>query len=277
VTAALAVTVCSRPGAAAVENEDAHAASERAVAVVDGLTSPAGMSSGCTHGTAWFARSLAVELVVAAAVAADSDLRPALEHTLASIAARHRGTCDLTMPGTPSAAVGLLCGRGDRVDYLVLSDVTILVDCCDGPLAVTDDRCSQLLGTLPEQVMRLPGGSPEREEQLVRLVTTQRGLRNVPGGYWVAGAIPEAARHAVVGSVERGSVRGAALLTDGAARLVDVFAAMNWAWAMESLRQRGPGSWIDETRRLEDSDPDMTRWPRLKSSDDATVAVVRLP
>src|SRR5262245_34855652 len=107
------------------------------------------MSTGCLHGTGWFARSLAAEGVAAASRSSDADLRPALEQALAVIAASHRGSCDLTAPGTPSAAVGLLRQRDDQLDFLVLSDVTIIMECAGGSRTITDDRCSELLGGLP--------------------------------------------------------------------------------------------------------------------------------
>lgn len=290
-TAGFTLAVACRPGSSEISNEDAYATLAAAVAVVDGTTSPGGLSTGCVHGTAWFSRSLARELVAAAGLAlagpavarpgarrpGGGDLRTALESALAAIAARHRGSCDLTAPGTPSASVGLLVVRDDRVDYLVLSDVTILIESADELRVVTDDRCGRLLGALPERVLRTPSGSPERTEQLVRLVTIQRGLRNVPGGYWLAGAVPEAARHAIVGSVARSGIRGAALLTDGASRLVDLFRDLAWQSAIPALRNAGPRAWIDRVRCLEESDRDMIRWPRLKCSDDATVAVLTFP
>lgn len=257
-------------------NEDAYAVSSRAVVVVDGMTSPPGMSTGCLHGTAWFARSLAVGLVAAASATPDGDLRTALENTLTDIASRHSATCELTVPGTPSAAVGVLRERADQVDYLVLSDVTILIQTPVGARTITDDRCSTLFTELSGLVTSLPGGSDERAAQLGRLVASQRELRNVPGGYWLAGAVPAAAQYSVTGSVDRREVLGAALLTDGATRLVELFGEVSWARAMDLLTRRGPGAWIDQTRRLEDEDPDMMRWPRIKSRDDATVAIVGL-
>jgi hypothetical protein len=69
-------------------------------------------------------------------------------------------------------------------------------------------------------------------------------------------------------------VLGAALMTDGAARRVDLFYALSWTAAMGFLKDAGPDAWIEETRRIEDGDSDMVRWPRYKKSDDATIALV---
>ncbi|WAL73719.1 hypothetical protein OU787_20700 [Kitasatospora sp. YST-16] len=100
-------------------------------------------------------------------------------------------------------------------------------------------------------------------------------LHRTPDGYWVAGPDPAAARHALTGTAPWTALRGAALLTDGAARPVDDFATTDWPGLLTLLRDTGPQSLIDHTRALERTDPHHTRWPRTKTHDDATAALLR--
>lgn len=100
----------------------------------------------------------------------------------------------------------------------------------------------------------------------------QRKLRNVPGGYWLAGAVPSAAEHALCGSVPISDGLCVAAMTDGAARLVDVFGALPWLDALQDLRKTGPDEWIRRVRDIEATDVTLTRWPRYKISDDAALA-----
>ncbi|WP_320067889.1 hypothetical protein [Micromonospora sp. RTGN7] len=95
--------------------------------------------------------------------------------------------------------------------------------------------------------------------------------RNQPGGFWVATAIPAAADHAIVGSVPLDEVQRLAVLTDGAARIVDLFGALDWPAVLDNLSTRGPVELMRQVRTLEGADPQGTRWPRNKRSDDATV------
>jgi hypothetical protein len=124
-----------------------------------------------------------------------------------------------------------------------------------------------LLAEPRRAVQSAPAASEVRE-----LVSAQRKLRNVPGGYWLAGTVPEAAEYAVTGSVPVSKGLCVAVMTDGAARLVDMFGACSWSGALDDLRITGPEAWIQRVRELEATDPSMVRWPRYKVSDDAALA-----
>ncbi|MGH2941635.1 MAG: integrase, partial [Solirubrobacteraceae bacterium] len=89
---------------------------------------------------------------------------------------------------------------------------------------------------------------------------------------WLAGSQPEAADHALIGSVALADIRRAAVLTDGAARLVEPFHATDWNGLLDILNSNGPRELLRRVRHLEVGDPDGRRWPRYKPRDDATVA-----
>lgn len=99
-------------------------------------------------------------------------------------------------------------------------------------------------------------------------------MRNTPGGYWVAAADPAAASQALTGTESASRVQGAALLADGAARLVTTFHATDWQGYMTLLRHGGPEEVLRQVREAEESDPDLSRWPRSKQYDDATTAYI---
>lgn len=100
--------------------------------------------------------------------------------------------------------------------------------------------------------------------------------RNVPGGYWAASNDPVVADHAVTGAVALADLRRAAVLTDGAVRLVEPFGMLNWAALLDRLGTAGPEELLRRTRVAEDRDLAGIRWPRNKKSDDAT-AVYLVP
>ncbi|MFD0802361.1 protein phosphatase 2C domain-containing protein, partial [Streptomonospora algeriensis] len=115
-----------------------------------------------------------------------------------------------------------------------LADCTVLLAEDDGEVAaVTDDR-----------VERLPGGRPYSAELV-------RAHRNTEGGFWVAGAVPEAAHRAVTG-VSRTAGARFALMTDGCARLADLF-GYSWPRIWRRLESDGPGSLVAWVRAEEES------------------------
>jgi hypothetical protein len=271
----LRVSFATEAGSAMTPNEDAVAATPNAVVVVDGVTAPAGLDTGCIHGTPWYASTLAAETIAVLSHEPAAGLKWVLAQALSAVAASHSGTCDLSAPGTPSGTVAIARETDTGFDYLVLSDATVAIRKADGVQVINDNRIDDLFGDLRQAVQAAPVDSVERELRLVELVTTQRKLRNVEGGYWLAGAIPEAAEYALVGTVPLAEVCVAAAMSDGASRLVDLFASQDWTAALEQLEERGPADWIRRTRRIEDSDIGATRWPRYKKSDDATIACIQ--
>lgn len=159
--------------------------------------------------------------------------------------------------------------------YLFLADSTLLLDHGSRIEAITDDREAEISQTHRRHMDSLPTGSPEHTEALRSYVETLRAYRNQPGGFWVASSDPAAADNAITGSAEIADVTTAALLSDGASRLVDRFALISWADVVDVLAHKGPRAVIDQIREAERCDPAGERWPRGKVCDDATAAFVR--
>ena len=270
------VAFATDPGSVQKQNEDAVAATAQIVAVVDGVTAPSGLDTGCIHGTPWYASNLASRVVSVVTQRPDIPLRVALAQAISEVAAIHEDTCNLSSDGTPSGTVAVLRQTARSLDYLVLSDASVLIDTVSGVIAVADKRVEEVVSDLADATKSAPVGTAERKARLDELVIQQRKLRNVNGGYWLAGTVPEAAEHALTGCVPLAEVRRAAAMTDGASSLVDLYEQLAWDQAPRELAESGPSGWIDRVRRTEASDPQATRWPRYKQGDDATVAYADL-
>ncbi|GAA4916861.1 protein phosphatase 2C domain-containing protein [Nonomuraea thailandensis] len=223
------------------------------IVVLDGATAAAGVDSGCVHDVAWLVGRLGGALAARLAAGDGAPLADVLESAIEETGAAHAGACDLGNPDSPSATVAMV-RAGERVEYLVLGDSAVVLSRADGAaLAVSDDRLE-----------RLPGGRPYSLELV-------RRMRNAPGGFWVAGARPEAARQSVTGETDAGEVSGVGVFTDGVARLRDWY---GWSWeaVLGLLAGRGPEAVIAAVRELETA-----RGPvRGKRHDDATAAWGRL-
>ena len=241
----------SIPGSADVANEDWWGATSRVVVVLDGVTVPAGMETGCRHGTPWYVWQLGTRILQDAE--AGEPLCDALWQSIRRVASIHERTCDLTSAGAPSAAVAILRIGPGTAEYLALADVTIALE-ADGKIhVITDDRVDASVASVDPQ-------AADVGEQIAR---RRAADRNRHGGYWVAAADPDAAGHAVTGTAEL--PRRAAVMTDGAARAATMF-GVPW----DALIGSDPATLIGEVRRAEAHDPGCSRWPRFKASDDAT-------
>lgn len=270
------ISFATEAGSSAKPSEDAVAASASVVVVVDGVTAPPGLPTGCVHGTPWYANMLAAQIVSAVSATPDVLLKNALAQAIGRVADSHGDRCDLTAAGTPSGTVAILREYAGTLDYLVLSDATVAIETANGMLVVADRRVEEAAGELSRSVKELAIGDESRPARLSRLVEAQRQLRNVPGGYWLAGVVPEAAEHSLTGSVSTREVVRAAAMTDGASCLVDLYEYAGWDEGMAELAHVGPAGWLTRVRKIEASDPDATRWPRYKRGDDATIAVIEV-
>ena len=86
-----------------------------------------------------------------------------------------------------------------------------------------------------------------------------------------AGAKAADVEHALTGEVPVQDVRRLAILSDGAARAVDLFNLFDWPKALELMASNGPDDLIRRMRAVEKEDAKAVDWPRKKISDDATV------
>lgn len=257
--------LASEAGSPSKPNEDMALIGPRLLVVLDGLTERT--ASGCIHGVGWYVNRLASAVVEHA----DRSPTEALEAAISRTAELHRDTCDLTHPGTPAAAIGIVQFLENRIRYLVLGDVTIVVDVDDAEHVISDDRLGKVNVALLSEVNGLTNDLPDKEAALVRMKHAELVVRNKVGGYWVAAADPTVVRQAMTGDFALANVRRVAVLTDGVARAVDLFCVYEWRDVMATLSSEGPHALIRQVRAIEQSDPVGKRWPRNKVSDDATV------
>ncbi|HEX3778556.1 MAG TPA: hypothetical protein VHX38_02735 [Pseudonocardiaceae bacterium] len=258
------VTDAGQPGN---PNEDWVSVTSDLVVVLDGAT--VRTDTGCLHGVAWYTRHLGMA-ILAAASDHTLPLRSMLAAAIDHVAGLHP-ECDLAHPGTPSAAVAIVRIDVDAVRYAVLGDATVVLESTAGIATVSDDRISRTAALERAAVDKHPIGSPEKRDAMVAMKHAELAARNKPDGYWIAAADPAAAAHALEGEVPLEEVRRMAVMTDGAARIVDMFHLGDWLHVLDLLGHRGPGALIHRVRKAEADDPDGEFYRRNKTSDDATV------
>jgi hypothetical protein len=261
------VTIAAQPGSADAVSEDSTAIGPGILVLLDGATARTG--TGCIHGVSWFAARTADGIKDHSALGPTGALAAAVSGT----ADLHRDTCDLSHPGTPSAAVAIVQVTGRIMRYLVLGDVTVVIDSVDGIRVVSDQRVSQTAVDERAAADAMHASDPDKAAALVRMKHAELAARNAPGGFWAATSDPAVAEHALTGEIPVTQVRRVAVLSDGAARAVE-FGLYDWPGVLDVLRDAGPDALIHQVRGAETSDPEATRWPRNKISDDATAAYI---
>lgn len=245
-----------------------------AVAVLDGASAfePGSVPPG------EYASRLGGSIAVALNDCPDAPLASVLATAIAATAAE----LDLTDGDScPSSTVTMARHAGDTLDLLALGDSYIFYGTgAGGPGTgtLTDDRLAGL--HLPQQRHyreRLAAGcgyDDAHKELLRALQREQRRHRNRPGGYWIAGADPAAASHALTLTLPATTATWAVLATDGAASTARHLRLDDWP----ALARSGRAALARLLRHSQDwerhADPDARQFPRSKRNDDKAIAAV---
>lgn len=241
-------------------NEDVAGAVPTAAVLIDGAGIPGGEYT-CRHGVAWYAGRLAGSLLGLLSLAPDRGLTALLAEAVEEVTDDHRDTCDVSDPLSPSATVAVLRLSGGLAEYLVLGDSVVVLDRKDGAPLVVNDRREVVIGRRYEAALE---GVPEGGDEHRRILGDLRANRNRPGGFWVAKDDPRAADEAITGSCPVSELTGAALLSNGAGRVVDRFGLADWPAVMAVLASAGPAEIIRRVRAAEGR--------HAVAADDATIA-----
>ncbi len=269
----MSLVTSSLAGSTSKANEDWVGSGNGIYAVLDGATSRT--ETGCVHGVAWFAERLG-DAILEFAGDDSISLSDALAQAILAVAGQHQ-ECDLKHPGSPSAAVAVVRIR-EGIEYLVLGDITLVVNEGRAVKAISDQRVSATARAARDEADRFPIGAPEKQAALLRMKAGELAAKNHEGGYWIATSEPSGVPYALTGVLPLAGVRELAMFTDGAARIVDLFKAEAWPDVLRELQDEGgAASLIHQVRALEDSDPLGERWPRNKKSDDASILYLPLP
>ena len=271
------VALDSQPAEPGRENEDFAAAACGAAVLLDGA-GVAGEETGCAHGVAWFSATLGGLLLSTITAHPARPLAGCLADSIRAVRSLHEDGCDLAHRASPTSTVVAVRAGAGALQYLVLGDSSLLLAGRKGEATVVTDRRLDDIGKrLRGPVDALPTGSPEHAAALAEYRDVLTGLRNRPGGFWIAGPDPQAAAHALTGTASLESLASVTLLSDGATRLVDRFELATWHDALAVLGRSGPDVLIRQVREAEAGDSDGRRWPRGKVHDDATALHWVLP
>lgn len=240
-------------------NEDFTGAVPMAAVLIDGAGIP-GTESICRHGVAWYASRLGGSLLSLLSPVRDGSLSALLAEAIEQVTDDHRETCDVANPISPSATVAILRLSDGLIEHLVLGDSVLVLDRADGvPLVISDPR-EVIISQSFQPALQAAEGSDEYH----RILRALRANRNQPGGFWLAKDDPRAAEEAITGDCPISELTGAALLSNGASRIVDRFGLTDWPGAMAVLAASGPVEIIRRVRQAEAR--------HAVAADDATVA-----
>lgn len=257
--------------AGASNNQDRYIVGDGFAAVLDGATSVAGDRS---HDPGWYAEQLAQ--AIGTALLQDGPLSDVVTAALRTVRDIH----GLTPATTPTSTIALTRWSDKIVETYTLGDSYVVILQTEGTEVIhTDDRLDDIAreerAAYRKRLATGQGYDDRHRELLLALQAEQARHVNQPGGYWIAGAEPEAGWHGTTTTEDRSAVLGLMLASDG----IDPKrhpGATTWRDIYDEAVKRGPEQVLRRIHDAEESDPGGRRWPRSKPHDDKTLVAVEL-
>lgn len=261
------VTVRAATLAGGEKNQDRFAYGDGWAFVLDGASSFD--TTRPEHDGAWYAERLKNKLVdelTARPVDATTDI---VSKAIESASAAHDDP-----ESCPTSTLAIARWTNEVVEVHVLGDSTAALIHSEQESAVTDSRLAAIAPDLrTEYRSRLADGhgfDSQHRALLQQLQSRQEAARNQGGGYWIAGAEPEAAHHAIGDRLPLSEIEAIVLATDGAASALEYGTVDSWAaFARSDLRPL-----LEALHEAEESDQQAITWPRSKAHDDKTLLVI---
>ena len=263
-----------------IVNEDAVFANDNFACVIDGATGLAPEKITPYGSDAeWFASKMRDYLVEHLK---GRDIPTALADALTFVNNEFKkfdGADDLRF--MPSAAISIYQIIGDKIEFFVLGDCSVLFRYNDD--TIEHYHCEDL-EKLDKQNLKL---LKERAEQnnidvvkarpLIQLdLERVRNLKNKVGGYWILCDSQEAVKHGIHGIIDKTNIKDILLTSDGYAQIYDLFKAYTASELFEELQHKTLAEIYDELYALQEDDKDCNKFTRFKLRDDASAIYVKL-
>jgi len=271
----------SSPGAAI--NEDAVGATATAAWAIDGATGVSErppLLAGTTD-AAWLAGDLN-----AALHAAFDDPEVDVGDALAAIEAKLQADFLAVdrEPATPAgeqptAALAVVALQGEALHLRGIGDCRIIYERHTGEIGEFNPSAigpaeALIIAERRRLLAQYPGEDPW--PRLTAFIRPLRERANQEGGYSVVHPTRPWSKRVIRETREAGVVRRLLLVSDGLYRLVDVFKAATAAGLMRAAVTKGLSQLYTELRAFEDADRDCSKYPRVKTYDDASGILVSL-
>ena len=250
--------------------------------VIDGATGLAELplvSPGFATNAQWFSHT--VGAVLCRALEASAGPEQALVD--AAHAARTELEASLGCPadsldpaGVPSATLALAVAGEKNVELWGLGDSPLAALTRGGELVVSTDEVLESLDARVVDLMRERSAGrdltvAERRALVRDEVLANRRLRNAPGGYWCLDPVGAGLAHARRIALPRAEVVAVAGMSDGLFRAFDQYDMASLSEWLPCATYFSAQLLCDRMRVLEAADARLTRFPRMKVGDDASL------
>lgn len=263
-----------------VINEDAIFACETFGFVIDGATGLAGEKVTPAGSDAqWFAYCLRDYL---SANLNGKDIPSVLTEALKYVNNEFRkfdGADKLKF--LPSAGISIYQIVGDKIEYFVLGDCSLLFRLYDDN--IYHYHCEDLENFDKQNLQLMKQRAIENNinvidaRPLIQLdLERVRNLKNKVGGYWILSDTIEAIKYGIHGTIDKNKVKEIMLTSDGYSQIFDLFKSYTKLELFEAINNKSLDDIYGELYNLQEEDKYCNNFTRFKIRDDASAIFVKL-
>lgn len=281
----LKVEGISEPGSAVVSNQDRWGYTRDLAWVIDGATN-LGSSLLALDGDdgAWLAEHTHrfLQNWDSSTDVTLQDGLTKLSKSLANDYMRLVQAADVSPPIQPSASLAVIRLTGNKMEYLLLGDcsITVLDPTEHSFTLLTTTDLTRLDQIAIRELAHFTGQGlsfSAAKEAISPTLKRHRRMMNQSGGYWIFGLEPSALGHSLHGHLSVSEGKVFILASDGFSRIWDTYHTVQPGWdSYKEIETQGLSGALERLRATERGDFEVTKWPRLKISDDASVVVVKV-
>ncbi|MBI3677300.1 MAG: protein phosphatase 2C domain-containing protein [Proteobacteria bacterium] len=272
----------SLPGNPEKPNDDAFGAIDRAAVVLDGATGLGDLLMPGQSDAAWIAQFGARRLMAHLSDGSNANdaVRFALEDAEKSFKALRRRP-PLEKYETPLASMMLVVDAKGGFDALWYGDCAALVKRPNQMAEVIGEafakraKESQRVAKLAQAKGLTPAAGVNRPEYLAALRAARNTVNSEKGG-WAFSPDASAAAHVAKAHTKAQPGTLVLLASDGFLALASDYGRYTADTLLSAAKEKGLKALGEEARAIEETDPDGTKFPRFKKSDDATAVLLKI-
>ncbi|MGX9706550.1 protein phosphatase 2C domain-containing protein [Laceyella tengchongensis] len=276
----------SNPNPDKNKNEDLVSSFQNVYWVLDGASVPNGLMVPSKIDTKWYVEQLDKGIKKALTSFTEPyQLKEVLHYAIQYVLdhsnlREYRSVANFVLPSSTVAMVKI---NNKQMEYLVLGDSYIVTDISDSIRCFTDNRLENVGVEMRSEINHLlQSGNGYHSDSInnikMNLVKLEVSSRNQKDGYWIASEKPDAAYHAMTGTLEiKTKGKHVLLMTDGFARAVttlDLF--KSWGELLKFVNNYGLDKCLELIRSKESADPQGQTYPRFKQYDDASALLISI-
>jgi len=193
---------------------------------------------------------------------------------------KYSNTAKINDLNKPSSSIAIIKLDNNTLNYFILGDCTLLIKQNEDIISLKDNKLDKLdkkvIDYITQKINEENLTFKQARKKAKNLLIENRMKKNSKNGYWTLEFDNNAVENSLRGSVKLNNNTEILLMTDGFSAITDTYNLYDKAALFHKIKKEGLIPVYEELRKIEKSDYEAKKFPRLKVSDDASAVYCEL-